>query len=103
VCSTHAFTSRGFETSIFDTTARLPFVIISPATERAFTASISATMTAAPSCAKARQMARPMPFPPPVTTATLSFNRMPLLSSIWFLLELLLNHPIQDSVGQEFY
>src|SRR5208283_2865947 len=76
VFSTPLFTSAGLVTSMTVVIALPPCLIISSATVLADAALISATTTSAPSSAKVIQMARPMPFPPPVTTATLSFNRI---------------------------
>src|SRR5690606_13973430 len=53
-----------------------PFdLIMASAVSLAASPSISATTTWAPSCAKVSQMARPMPAPPPVTSAILSSSR----------------------------
>lgn len=51
--------------------ARRPVVSISSATCCASSCFISAMTTSAPACASIRALARPMPLPPPVTTATL--------------------------------
>src|SRR5947209_10730993 len=65
VSSTRRFTSDSLATLV---TTGVPFT--SAATRFAFCSSISATTTFAPSAAKARQRACPMPLAPPVTTTT---------------------------------
>src|SRR6516225_8783881 len=65
-----ASTCTGSDTSTAIAAARPPAAEISPATAAAWPASMSATRTQAPSLANRIAAARPMPEPPPVTTAT---------------------------------
>src|SRR5215467_6841282 len=65
-----ASTCAGSDTSTAIAAARPPAAEISPATASAWPASMSATRTDAPSPANRIAAARPMPEPPPVTTAT---------------------------------
>src|SRR5262245_7987531 len=65
-----ASTCAGSDTSTASAAARPPAAEISPATAPALPASMSATRTHAPSLANRIAAARPMPEPPPVTTAT---------------------------------
>src|SRR6266487_892496 len=65
-----ASTCAGADTSIAIAAARPPAAEISPATASAWPAAMSATRTQAPSPANRIAAARPMPEPPPVTTAT---------------------------------
>src|SRR5262245_19127579 len=64
-------------TSAVMASASAPSARTSPATVSARSVALSTTATLAPSPAKRSTVARPMPEPPPVTNATLSFNRMP--------------------------
>src|SRR6266849_2629138 len=63
-------------TSVFAQLARPPSLLIDSATAAAAGPLISASITAAPSCAKMRAVTSPKPEPPPVIIATLSFSRM---------------------------
>ena len=70
-----ASTCSGRRMSAWQATALPPAATILSRTPCAPASSTSATTTAAPSAASRAAVAAPMPFPPPVTTATLPVNR----------------------------
>src|SRR5215510_6205862 len=74
--STMVFTSAALVTSVFMATTRRPSPLTSSATFSAFSTWMSGMATSAPSRASASTIPRPMPLPPPVTTATLPASRM---------------------------
>ena len=68
--------SDSIDTSVRTKRARPPASVINETVLRPPSELMSATTTFAPSSAKSRQVARPMPEPPPVTMATLSLSRI---------------------------
>src|SRR5438552_4513708 len=76
VRSIMALTSAELVTSAFIATTLRPSALTSPATFSAFSTWMSGIAMSAPSRAIASRMPRPMPLPPPVTTATLPASRM---------------------------
>jgi hypothetical protein len=74
--STIALTSAELVTSVFIAMTLRPSAFTSSATFSAFSTWMSGIAMSAPSRAIASTMPRPMPLPPPVTTATLPANRM---------------------------
>src|SRR5712691_9278039 len=78
VRSIMALTSAELVTSAFIATTLRPSALTSPATFSAFSTWMSGIAMSAPSRAIASRMPRPMPLPPPVTTATLPASRMPI-------------------------
>src|SRR5437667_8843699 len=76
VRSTMALTSAALVTSVFMARTLRPSPLASPATFSAFNTWMSGMTTSAPSRAIASTIPRPMPLPPPVTTATLPAIRM---------------------------
>src|SRR5713101_207129 len=76
VRSTIVLTSAALVTSVFMARTLRPSPLTSPATFSAFSTWMSGIATSAPSRAIASTMPRPIPLPPPVTTATLPSSRM---------------------------
>src|SRR6266545_4354569 len=76
--SARASTEASFVTSVLTVSALVPAFFTPAAVSAMPASSMSATTTWAPSPAKARQRARPIPLAPPVTTAVL-----PLRFSMW--------------------
>src|SRR5438876_372305 len=76
VRSTIALTSAALVTSVFIATTLRPSALTSVATFSACSTWMSAIAMSAPSRAIASTIPRPMPLPPPVTTATLPASRM---------------------------
>src|SRR5262245_46205313 len=76
VRSTIVLTSAALVTSVFMATTLRPSPLTSPATFSALSTWMSGIATSAPSRASASTMPRPIPLPPPVTTATLPASRM---------------------------
>src|SRR2546428_800161 len=76
VRSTIALTSAELVTSVFIATTLRPSALTSVATFSACSTWMSAIAMSAPSRAIASTIPRPMPLPPPVTTATLPASRM---------------------------
>src|SRR3954452_7602704 len=69
--ATIASLSAGLDVSTLANAARRPIASISPTVFLPCSSRMSATSTSAPSSARRRQHARPIPLPPPVTIATL--------------------------------
>src|SRR5213594_4347519 len=76
VRSTIVFTSAALVTSVFIARTLRPSPLTSPATFSALSTWMSGIAMSAPSRAIASTMPRPIPLPPPVTTATLPASRM---------------------------
>src|SRR5438445_5877436 len=76
VRSTIVLTSAALVTSVFMARTLRPSPLTSPATFSAFSTWMSGMAMSAPSRAIASTMPRPIPLPPPVTTATLPASRM---------------------------
>src|SRR5262244_3528433 len=76
VRSTIVLTSAALVTSVFMATTLRPSPLTSPATFSALRTWLSGMAISAPSRASASTMPRPIPLPPPVTTATLPASRM---------------------------
>src|SRR5499426_409736 len=74
--STIAFTSAALVTSVFIAMTLRPSPFTSAATFSAFSTWISGMAMSAPSRAMASTIPRPIPLPPPVTTATLPASRI---------------------------
>src|SRR5574341_2236099 len=70
------FTSAALVTSVFIATTLRPSAFTSPTTFSAFSTWMSGMAMSAPSRAIASTIPRPIPLPPPVTTATLPASRM---------------------------
>src|SRR5262249_24128090 len=79
VVAARRLVSSSFETSIRSARPSLPRSRISCSTSLACESRMSPMTTLAPSRAKRRAYSRPMPWPPPVVMATLSFKRMVVL------------------------
>src|SRR5712692_4129380 len=77
--SVMALTSAALVTSVFIASALRPSAFTSAETLSAFITWMSGMAMSAPSCAIASTIPRPIPLPPPVTTATLPANRMQIL------------------------
>src|SRR5262245_13867809 len=76
VRSIMVFTSAALVTSVFRANTLRPSPFTSPATFSAFSTWISGMAMSAPSRAIASAIPRPIPLPPPVTTATFPASRM---------------------------
>src|SRR5262249_37004417 len=79
VVSARRLVSSSFDTSVRSARPSPPRSLISWTTSMAWASRMSPMTTLAPSRANRRAYSRPMPWPPPVMMATLSFKRMLVL------------------------